>query len=320
MLTPRTPHAAAGSRGSATFTGRTGFSRRRASAVSAGLGHGGHHLRLALAALIVAVVCVIAWTVSARFLQPEPVSEGVQPALNSRIPRREVVDSGRSAAASDYEPQLSDSGEATAPPDVTARAADDASGVSLYTCGAGAPGFSWTLTPSGALRNGDGRDCLSFAEGDAALLLTLVPCDSPKVLPFTLHELSGQVRTTLPAGGPDGVFCLDTGDANTQGAPLLLQPCLEEEAASVRPACQACLLRSSLTRMIVLAGCVGGQPGVGSCTAAASCVHAVRAVRRCGQRALRGTRLLPVQCARVALGAAALAAGCGVVGLCTAGR
>lgn len=238
MLTPRTPHAAAGSRGSATFTGRTGVFRRRASAVSAGHGHGGQHLRLALAALVVAVVCVIAWTVSDRLLQP--ASEAVQPsALSSRTPRREVVDSGRSAAASDYEPQSSDSA-AAALPEATARTADDAGGVSLYTCAAGAPGFSWTLTPSGALRNGEGGDCLSFAEGDAALLLTLVPCDSPKVLPFTLQALSGQVRVTLPAGGPDGVFCLDTGDANTQGAPLLLQPCLEAEAVPVRAVKRVC--------------------------------------------------------------------------------
>ena len=234
---PRTPLAAAG-RPTTVFTGRTSGIRRRQSLVSAHA-HGAHpwlqYLRVALAALVFGVVLVIAWTVSDRLQHP---SDGVQPAVvSTRVARREVVDNGLSDAATDY--STSDVAATARPSHDAAAHGDDASGVSLYTCAAGALGFSWTLTPRGALRNGDGDACVSYAEGDAAFLLTLVPCASSSVLTFSSVAATGQVRAAVSADSPD--LCLDTGDANTQGSPVLLLPCTEVPPGPVRHACRALL-------------------------------------------------------------------------------
>ena len=221
---PRTPLAGPG-HASTVFTGRTSVRRRHSATPSHGPNNWLRHLALALAALVAGVLAVVAWTVLGRLL-PANDTQSVQ---SSRIPRREAVDVGLSFASSDY---ASDYASSDVPLPLSHGAAgevEDASGVSLYTCAPGAPGFSWALTPSGALRSVDSSACVSFVDGDAAFLLTLVPCDSALVLSFSVHAPSGQVRAAFPAAGQaDAAFCLDTGDANTQGAPLLLQPCRDE--------------------------------------------------------------------------------------------
>ena len=242
MHTPRTPLSGPG-RASTAFTGRTSVFRRRQSAAPS-QAHAGpasarpwlRHLQLSLAALTIGVLFVIGRTASDRL---HLGNEGVQPALltGGTVARREAIDRGRSGVTSDYEAQhLVDSASAARPAHGAAEQAGYASGVSLYSCAAGAPSFSWTLTQTGALRNGDGSACLSYVEGDVAFLLTLVPCDSPLVLAFLFHRKSGQVGASLPAAGAEAIFCLDTGDANTQGAPLLLQPCTAVPESPVRAA------------------------------------------------------------------------------------
>ena len=217
---PRTPLAGPG-RASTVFTGRTSVRRRHSVTPSHGLRPWLRHLAFALVALATGVLAVVIWTVSGRLLH----ARHTQSAQSSRILRREAVEVGLSFASSDY---ASDYAPGPLSHDAAGQA-EDTVGVSLYTCAPGAPGFSWALTRSGALRAADSGACLSFVEGDAAFLLTLVPCDSPLVLSFSAHAPSGQVRAAFPASGrADAAFCLDTGDANTQGAPLLLQPCRDE--------------------------------------------------------------------------------------------
>ena len=231
---PRTPLVASG-RASTVFTGRTSVRRRHSVTPSHGPNPWLRHLAFALAALVAAVLAVVAWTVSGRLL---PVDDAQPAAQSSRIARREAVEEvGLSFATSDYASEYVSSDAAAPLSRGGAEQAEDRSGVSLYTCAPGAPGFSWALEPSGALRSADGSACLSFVEGDAAFLLTLVPCDSPTVLSFAAHAPSGQIRAAFPASGrAEAGFCLDTGDANTQGAPLLLQPCRgESEVAQDEP-------------------------------------------------------------------------------------
>jgi len=236
MLTPRTPHVAPG-RASTSFAGGRAslFRRRHAAPLAVGQAHRpwSRSLRLAFAAGVVTVLFVVGST-----LRVLPAGEGAQPALSSWIPRREAIDAGeRGVATSDYEAATL---RAAPSPHAAAAAQPDDASVSVYTCAPGPPvaGFSWTLAPSGALRNGDA--CVAFGvDGDAAL--ALVPCDSPLVLAFSPRKSPGsQLAAALSAASGElaGLFCLDTGDANTQGAPLLLQPCVEVQEGPVRTASQ----------------------------------------------------------------------------------